>query len=206
MIILGLTGSIGMGKSTTGAMFRANGVAVHDADAEVHRLMATGGRAVDAVEKAFPGVVEEGAVNRARLGEQVFDNPSALRELEAILHPLVHQKRAHNLMIAARAGRQMVLLDIPLLFETGGDTLCDATVVVTAPAHLQRQRVLARPGMTAGRLGGILARQMPDTEKRQRADYIVQTGLGRAFSFRAVQAIIRETANLAATHWPPRRH
>lgn len=203
MIILGLTGSIGMGKSTTADMFRVQGIAVYDADAQVHRIMAAGGSAVAAVEAAFPGVTADGAVNRARLGEQVFNNDDALTRLENILHPIVRDAQIRFLCISARARRPMVLLDIPLLFETGGDRFCDAAVVVSAPASVQRQRVMSRPGMTATRFDDILLRQMSDVEKRHRADFIVPTGLGRAFSFEAVRDIIGKMSERRPRHWPP---
>jgi dephospho-CoA kinase len=188
--IIGLTGSIGMGKSTAAAMFRRLGVRVHDADATVHRLLARGGRAVKPVGAAFPGVVRQGAVDRAALGRKVFSDPAALRRLEAILHPLVRQEAARFVGRARARGKDLVVLDIPLLFETGGERRCDATVVVTAPAFVQRARVLARPGMTEARLAQVLAQQMPDREKRARADFVVETGLGKRYTLCRIAEII----------------
>jgi len=203
MIILGLTGSIGMGKSTAAEYFRIMGVPIHDADATVHRLMGKGGDAVAAVEAAFPGSVAGGAVDRARLGSFVFGDAAALRKLEKILHPRVAESRNRFLAVAERTGRRIVVLDVPLLFETGGDALCDAVVLVSAPGFIQRQRVLKRPGMTAEKLDAILAKQMPDREKRRRADFIVPTGLGRVENFRAVRTILAEVRDWRGRHWPP---
>jgi len=179
MRILGLTGSIGMGKSTAARMLRALGLPVHDADASVHRLLAKGGRAVAAVESAFPGVVALGAVDRKALGARVFGQPAEMKRLEAILHPLVRDEERRFLQRCRQARHDVVVLDIPLLFETGGEKRCDAVVVVTAPQFLQSQRVLKRPGMTPARFRQILGTQMPDREKRRRADWVVETGLGR---------------------------
>ena len=190
MKIIGLTGSIGMGKSTAAAMFRRLGIPVHDADAAVHRLLARGGRAVAPVEAAFPGVVRDGAVDRGALGRRVFNDQAALRRLEAILHPLVRAAAA-RFIARARARRQdLVVLDIPLLFETGGEKRCDAVVVVSAPAFVQRARVLARPGMTEARLAQILAQQMPDREKRAKADFVVETGLGKRYTLCRIAEIV----------------
>jgi dephospho-CoA kinase len=169
---LGLTGSIGMGKSTTAAMFAARGVPVWDADAAVHRAYAAGGAAVAAIASAFPSAAREGAVSRPALKEIIAADPSALVRLEAIVHPLVAADRAAFL---AEAEAPVVVLDIPLLFETGADRWLDATLVVTAPPEVQEARVLARPGMTGAGLDAILARQMPDAEKRARADFIIAT-------------------------------
>jgi dephospho-CoA kinase len=190
MVILGLTGSIAMGKSTIARMFRDLKVPVHDSDAEVHRLMARGGAAVAAVEEAFPGVVKEGAVDRAALGARVFGRPAELKKLERILHPLVARSRQKFWRRHKGRGTPVVVYDIPLLFEVGADVLCDAVVVVSASKSMQRQRVLRRPGMTQERLTSILARQMPDAEKRRRADFIVPTGLGKAVSRRHVKEIV----------------
>lgn len=191
MVILGLTGSIGMGKTTAANMLRRLGVPVHDADATVHRLLGRGGAAVPLVEAAFPGVVRDGAVDRAALGRRVFDDPEALRRLEAILHPLVRRAERRFLARSAAARVPIVVLDIPLLFETGAERRCDATIVVTAPRFVQRARVLRRPGMTAARLAAIEARQMPDAEKRRRADFIVRTGRDRRATLRALIRIVR---------------
>lgn len=178
MITVGLTGSIGMGKSTTAAMFAAEGVPVYDADAEVHALYAKGGAAVEPLAAAFPGVVVDGAVDRAKLSHYVVGRPDELKRLEAIVHPLVGESRVDFFQKAAAAGADIVILDIPLLFETGGEKRMDAVVVVTAPADLQRQRVLARPGMDEAKLDAILARQMADAEKRARAHFVIDTGQG----------------------------
>jgi dephospho-CoA kinase len=179
MIILGLTGSVGMGKSTAAREFRRMGIPVHDADKAVHRLLGRGGKAVAAVAAAFPGVEKGGAIDRAALGGLVFSDPSALKRLEAILHPLVRQAERAFLARARRRRRKLVVLDIPLLFETGGEARCDKVLVVSAPRRVQLARVMARPGMTAERLAGVEARQMPDAEKRRRADIIIETGLDR---------------------------
>ena len=178
MILIGLTGSIGMGKSTTAAMFREAGVPVYDADAAVHDLYAKGGAAVGPVGEAFPGVVRDGAVDREALRQRVLGNPEALKRLNAIVHPLVGRDRVGFFQAAEAAGADMVVLDIPLLFETGGEANVDAVVVVSAPAEMQRERVLARPGMTPERLDAILAQQMADAEKRARAHFVVDTGRG----------------------------
>jgi dephospho-CoA kinase len=176
VFVLGLTGSIGMGKSTTAAMFRALGVPVHDSDAAVHRLYA--GRAAPMIEAAFPGTVEAGVVNRQRLGAQVIGKTDAMRRLEAIVHPLVREEEMAFRASAAASGAALVVLDIPLLFETGGEERVDAVAVVTAPDAVQRRRVLARPGMTPERYAAILSKQMPDAEKRRRAHFTVDTGEG----------------------------
>jgi dephospho-CoA kinase len=192
MIVLGLTGSIGMGKSTAAAMLRRIGIPVHDADAAVHRLMAKGGAAVAAIDADFPGVVRDGAVDRKALGARVFGHPHELQRLEKILHPMV-QTVARRFVQRARAQRrQMVVLDIPLLYETGGEKRCDAVIVVTAPRFLQHARVLARPNMTPERLAQIEKLQMPDAEKRRRADIVIDTGLGRRPAFSALQRALHE--------------
>jgi dephospho-CoA kinase len=188
--VVGLTGSIGMGKSTAAAMFRRLGVPVHDADAAVHRLLARGGSAVKPVEAAFPGVVRGGAVDRAALGRRVFGDPVALRRLEAILHPLVRAASARFLARARGRRQDLAVLDVPLLLETGSEKRCDAVVVVSAPPFVQRGRVLARPGMTEARLAQILAQQMPDREKRARADFVVETGLGKRYTLCRIAEII----------------
>ena len=177
MIVLGLTGSIGMGKSTTAAMFEALGAPVYDADAAVHALYAAGGGAVAAVEAAFPGVVgADGAVDRTLLAARVVGAPEQLRRLEAVVHPLVGAHRAAFFERVAEA--EVVVVDVPLLFETGGERAVDAVAVVSAPAEMQRARVLARPGMTPEKLDAILARQLPDADKRARADFVIDTGRG----------------------------
>lgn len=178
MILLGLTGSIGMGKSTTTAMFADLGAMVWNADDAVHTLYASGGAAVEAVGDAFPGVVVDGTVNRDRLAQVLGRDETAFRRLEAIVHPLVATGRLDDLTRAEAEGIRLAVLDIPLLFEIGGDAAVDAVVVVSAPAEVQAERVLARPGMTRERFEAILARQMPDAEKRRRADFVVETGQG----------------------------
>ncbi|MFB9176084.1 dephospho-CoA kinase [Roseibium salinum] len=195
MIRIGLTGSIGMGKSTTARMFAAEGVPVHDADAAVHALY--GGRAAPLIEAAFPGTVVGGKVDRARLSLHVLNKPEAMRRLEQIVHPLVREEEEAFLERARAAGRRMVMMDIPLLFETGGDRRMDVSVVVTADADIQRQRVLARPEMTAERFQAILAKQMPDAEKRRRAHFLVDTGLGMESAQRSVRAILKALASAA---------
>lgn len=192
MIILGVTGSIAMGKSTACALLRAQGVPVHDADATVHRLFARGGAAVAPLAAAFPGVVVDGAVDRARLGARVLGDGAALARLEAIVHPLVRAHERAFLAAQRRLGRAVVALDIPLLFETGAEKRCDAVVVISAPPFLQRQRALRRAGMTAAKLSAILARQMPDAAKRARADYVVPSGLGRAVTWRALARVLKD--------------
>jgi dephospho-CoA kinase len=191
MRILGLTGSIGMGKSTAAAMLKRMGIPVHEADRAVHGLFQHGGAAVRPIADAFPGVVVDGAVDRQRLGARVFGDEGARRRLEAIVHPLVRAE-ARRFLRRHRLGRTpLVVLDIPLLFETGGDRLCDAVVVVTAPARLQAMRVLRRPGMTREKFEGIRAAQMPDAEKRRRADFVVYTSLGKHDTLRQLRRIVR---------------
>lgn len=188
MIILGLTGSIGMGKSTVAAMFADDGVPVFDADAEVHRLQGPGGRLVREIESAFPGTTGESGVDRALLGKAVFGNPDALKRLEAIVHPAVADERAA--FLESNRAQPLVVLDIPLLFEAGGWQQVDKIAVVSAPADIQRARVLARPGMTGERFDSILSRQMPDSEKRKRADFVIPTGGTLDETRSAVRAVI----------------
>ena len=178
MILLGLTGSIGMGKSTTTAMFAEHGAVVWNADDAVHALYARGGAAVEPIGQAFPGVIVDGAVDRTRLAEALGRDDQAFKRLEAIVHPLVAAGRAADLETARANGVKLAVLDIPLLFETGGDKAVDAVVVVSADPETQRRRVLARPGMTIERFEAILARQTPDHEKRRRADFVIDTGRG----------------------------
>ncbi len=203
MVILGLTGSIGMGKSTAAGMFRALRVPIHDSDAEVHRLLASGGGAVEPVEAAFRGVTSDGGIDRAVLRERVFGDAAALARLEAIIHPMVSDIRGHFLARCASRRVALVVLDIPLLFETGNDRYCDVTMVVTAPRFLQQARVLARPGMTPETLAGILVRQMPDAEKRRRADFVVPSNLGRGATLRRLKEIVRLLAKRTGGKWPP---
>ncbi|MGC4024879.1 MAG: dephospho-CoA kinase [Mesorhizobium sp.] len=188
MIVLGLTGSIGMGKSTTAKMFAEAGVPVHDSDEAVHRLYR--GKATSLIEEAFPGSTHNGVVDRNLLGQKVLGNPEALKRLEAIVHPLVRADADAFLEHHRKAGAPIAVLDIPLLFETGGRNRVDKVVVVTASPEIQRQRVLDRPGMTEEKFRAILAKQMPDTEKRTRADFIVDTGEGMDAARSAVAAII----------------
>ena len=190
MFVLGLTGSIGMGKSAAATMLRRMGLPLHDADKAVHRLLAKGGAAVAAIEAAFPDVVIDGAADRQRLGAQVFEDRAALERLEAILHPAVRRAARAFLRQQARRGQDLVVLDIPLLFETGGEALCDAVIVVSAPRFVQQARVLSRPGMTPARLRAIQAKQMPDRDKRRRADFVVNTGLSKAETLRQLRAIV----------------
>jgi dephospho-CoA kinase len=191
MIVLGLTGGVGMGKSTAAAMLRRMGVPVHDADRTVHWLLAPGGAAVAAVAAQFPEAATDGAIDRAALGRRVFADRAALARLEAILHPLVRDEERRFLRAMRRRRAPVVLLDVPLLFETGGERRCDAVILVTAPAFLQRQRVLARPDMDRARFAAVLARQMPDWERRRRADFVVWTGLDRGRTFRRLRRIVR---------------
>lgn len=173
MIVLGLTGSIGMGKSTVAAMFAAEGVPVFDADAEVHRLQGPQGAVVAAIERRFPGTTGDGGVDRTALAEAVLGDAAAMQALEAIVHPAVAVRRAAFLVRHADA--PLVVLDVPLLFETGGDAQVDRIAVASAAPEVQRQRTLARPGMTAAKFDAILARQWPDAEKRARADVVIPT-------------------------------
>jgi dephospho-CoA kinase len=192
MIVLGLTGSIGMGKSAAAAMLRRLKVPLFDADRAVHRLLAPGGGAVARVAATFPGVEDEaGGIDRRRLGARVFGDRAALARLEAILHPLVEAEEKWFLARARRRHVPIVVLDVPLLFESGGARRCDYVLVVSAPLFLQRQRVLRRPGMTEARFAAILSQQMPDREKRRRADFVVPTGLGRNLTLRRLEAILR---------------
>jgi dephospho-CoA kinase len=192
MIVLGVTGSIGMGKSVAASQLRGLGVPVHDADAAVHALLAQDRAAIAAVGRAFPGVVKQGRVDRAALGARVFDDDAALSRLEAILHPRVRARTAAFIAAAQRRRLPLVALDIPLLFESGGEGQCDRVAVVSAPAFLQEQRVLRRPRMTRERFASIRARQMPDAEKRRWADFVVPSGNGRRASLRKLVGIVHE--------------
>ncbi|NKI60728.1 dephospho-CoA kinase [Labrenzia sp. PO1] len=192
MIRIGLTGSIGMGKSTTAKMFAAEGVPVHDADATVHALYS--GRAAPLIEAAFPGTVSDGKVDRTLLSPHVLGKPEAMKKLEAIVHPLVREEEQLFLQRARADHRRIVMLDIPLLFETGGEARVDVVVVVTADAQVQRDRVLSRPGMSEDRFEAILAKQLPDAEKRRRAHFLVDTGRGMEAAKRQVRAILKALA------------
>lgn len=192
MLIVGLTGSIGMGKSTTSEMFRLEGVPVHNSDRAVHELYASA--AIEPIRKAFPGVVDPQGVNRTALGKVVLSDPEALKRLEAIVHPLVARHRVAFMEKARQRGSPICVLDVPLLFETGMDRLVDIVVVVTADPAVQKQRVLARPGMTAEKFGAILSRQMPDTEKRQRSHCIIDTSFGLQAARRQVASLLQALA------------
>jgi dephospho-CoA kinase len=192
MIVLGLTGSIGMGKSTAVAVLRRLGVPVYDADAEIHRMLGKGGAAVAAVENAFPAVrSEEGAISRRLLGQRVFGKPEELRRLERILHPMVRAVEQRWLAQARGRRERLVVLDIPLLFETSRIDRVDGVIVVSAPARVQRARVMRRPAMSRERFDAILSSQYPDYRKRQRADFVVTTALNRAAAARQLMGIVR---------------
>ena len=193
MFILGLTGSIGMGKSTTAKFFAEEGVPVYDADAAVHRLYE--GEATPAIEAAFPGTTANGKVDREKLAKSVLGDPAAIKRLEGIVHPLVHHARERFIAEAERSGAAVAVLDIPLLFETGGDKRCDAVVVVSAPAEIQHARAFERPGMNDGKLTAIMANQVPDAEKRRRADFVVDTSQG----FEHARVQVREILSAVAT-------
>lgn len=199
-LVIGLTGSIGMGKTTVAAMFRALGIPVHDSDAVVHRLLGRNGRAVAAVAREFPAVVKDGTVDRRALGSIVFVDKRALTRLESILHPMVREHQQRFLADARRRRKPLVVLDIPLLFETGGERRCDLVVVASAPPFVQSSRVLRRPGMTAEKYARILANQVPDARKRRLADFVVPTGLGKAASLRAVKDVVKVAKRRLSRH------
>jgi dephospho-CoA kinase len=188
MIVIGLTGSIGMGKSTVAAMFRRLRIPVFDADLEVRKLQAPGGAALPAIEAAFPGTTGKAGLDRVKLGAAVFGDKAALAKLEAIIHPLVGE--AQRRFRSLHRAKPIILLDIPLLFEGQGWRGCDLTVVVSAPVGVQRERVLARPGMTREKFDAIVKTQMPDAEKRARADVVIPTGDGKIATWRAVQRLV----------------
>jgi dephospho-CoA kinase len=192
MFILGLTGSIGMGKSTTAKFFAEEGVPVHDADAAVHKLYE--GEAVAPIEAAFPGSTHGGKVDREKLGRQVVGNDARIKKLEDIVHPLV--RKSEERFLAANAQAPVVVLDIPLLFETGGEKRCDAVVVVSAPAEVQRQRAFERPGMTQEKYASLLAKQVPDEEKRRRADFVVDSSKGFEQARAQVHEILKVVAKM----------
>lgn len=194
MFILGLTGSLGMGKSTAAKFFGEEGVPVHDADAAVHRLYE--GEAVPLIEQAFPGTTEAGKVNRDSLAAAVLGDDAAIGKLEQIVHPLVRADEERFLREAERSGAKIAVLDIPLLFETGGDKRCDAVVVVSAPADVQRARVLQRPGMTEAKFQALLSKQMPDAEKRARADFVVDSSRSFEAAHQQVREILRKVATM----------
>ena len=198
MIVLGLTGSIGMGKSTTADMFRQAGVPVYDSDAAVAAAYVLGGVAVAAVAEAFPAAIRDGAVDRGLLSSLVVDNPDALKRLETVVHPLLSAGRDRFLAAAAASGATVAVLDVPLLYEVNGPDPYDAVVVVSVPEDVQRARVLARPGMTAEKLDFILSRQLPDAQKRARADFIIDTGQGLE---RAREQVAQVLATVRAPGW-----
>jgi dephospho-CoA kinase len=194
MVVIGLTGSLGMGKSTTLRFFAEAGVPVYDADETVHRLY--GGEAAASIEAAFPGTTGEQGVDRAKLAQAVLGDDTALARLEAIVHPLVRREELRFLEAARKAGAQVAVLDIPLLFETGGNRRVDAVVVVSAPAEMQRARAFERPGMTEEKFRALLAKQIPDQEKRRRADFVVDTSQGYDYARAQVHAILRKAETL----------
>ncbi len=202
MIILGLTGSIGMGKSAAAAVLKNLGAAVFDADAAVHQLIGSGGAAVAAVEAAFPGTTADGRVDRAVLGQRVFGDDDATNRLEAIVHPVVGAMEQRFLRLAAARHCPLAVRDVPLLFETGGESRCDAVAVVVAPPFVQAQRVLRRPGMTRDRLAAIRARQMSDQEKMRRADFVIHTGQSKRTSLREIHCMITILRRRRGRHWP----
>jgi dephospho-CoA kinase len=195
MIILGLTGSIGMGKSTTAKLFAEAGVPVYDADATVHRLYE--GEAVPAIEAAFPGTTAAGKVDRNKLAGRVVHDPAAMKQLEEIVHPMLGASRQKFLHDAEQSGAPVAVVDVPLLFETGGERRVDAVIVVTTTPEIQRQRILERPNMTGEKLGAILARQMPDAEKRKRANFVVDTSHGLDPVRARIRDILVEAAKMA---------
>ena len=205
MFILGLTGSVGMGKTTAAAVFRREKICVFDADGVVRQMLEKNGEAVEMVGKAFKGVVIDCQVNRNKLGEVVFEDAGALSTLEEIIHPLVRNKQVNFLRSVANRRLSLAVLDIPLLFETGGERNCDAVAVVSAPGFLQKIRVMGRSNMTETKYRGIIKRQMLDQEKRDRADFIIPTGLGKRTSFQSIKKIIRIVMTLPGSHWPPGR-
>ena len=192
MIVLGLTGGIGMGKSTAAAAFRRARIPVFDADAAVHRLQARGGRAIHAIAVAFPGTVRDGTVDRNALRHAVLGSPEALSRLEAVLHPMVREEERAFVARARRRSSRAVVLDIPLLFETGGDRRVDCVIVVSAPRDVQMHRIRARRRMSEADIRAVIGRQMPDAEKRRRADVVIRTGLSRHASLRALSRVIEK--------------
>ena len=205
MRILGLTGSIAMGKSTAAAMLRRMGVPVHDSDAAVHALTRPGGAAIGRIIAAFPDLAAGNGINRKELSQRAFDDPAVLRKLEAILHPMVRAETARFLKHQRARGARLAVLDVPLLLETGGEKRCHAVAVVSAPRIVQLERVLSRPGMSLRKLHGIEARQMPDVEKRQRADFVIPTGLGRRPTWVALKKAVRKMRNRNGKETGPRQ-
>jgi dephospho-CoA kinase len=205
MFLLGLTGSIGMGKSTASAGFRSFGIPLFDSDGAVHRLFAPDGAAVPLVEADFPGCLDgAGGIDRGALGRQVFGDPARLAQLEAIVHPLVRSAQRRFLAHCCARGRRLVVLDVPLLYETGGEQLVDAVAVVSAQATIQAQRVLRRPSMTQERLAAVLRRQLPDRDKRRRADFVIRTDLDLRQNKVAIARVIDATHTRPGRAWPRR--
>ncbi len=199
MLLVGLTGSIGMGKSETAKMFAKLGIPVYDADAAVHAIYEKGGAAVEPLRAEFPDAIVDDAVDRAKLSKLVLDDKEALKKLEGIVHPLVGATQMQFLKDASTAKAPMAVLDVPLLYETGGETRVDAVVVVSAPAEIQRARVLERPGMTEEKFEQILAKQVPDAEKRAKADFVVETDKGLEHAFEQVRRITEDLKS-----WEPK--
>ena len=202
MVIVGLTGSIGMGKTTAALFLRYLGVPVHDADAAVHAVLSRGGAAVEPIRALFPEAVSDGAVDRAVLSRRVVEDPAVLPQLEAILHPCARAVQERFLLGQSLRRAPVVVLDIPLLFETGGERRCDEVVVVSAAAHIQRARVLARPGMTEDKLASLLDRQMPDAEKRRRADFVVPSDQGMRTTLLDLAKIVTVMRQRTGRRWP----
>lgn len=202
MIVLGLTGSIAMGKSAVAGMIRARGIPVFDADHAAHALTGPRGAALPAIETLFPGVTGPEGLDRTALGARVFNDPAALERLELLLHPMIQSRQHTFLARCARARRPIAVLDIPLLFETDGDRRMDAVLVVSAPARVQRRRALARPGMTRARFESVSARQMADADKRRRADYVIPTGLDKRVTLRALLRALADARSRPARAWP----
>ena len=203
MYILGLTGSIGMGKTTVADTFRHLGIRVYDADANVHKLLGPGGAAVEAVREVFPSSAKEDYVDRTKLGSIVFSDKISLIKLEAILHPMLNAIEYEFLRQSSKAGERLAVLDIPLLFEVGLEKCCDGVAVVSAPEYLQRRRVLSRPGMSEERYLQVKKTQLSNQYKVKKADFLIQTGIGRKFSLSCVRRIIKATQNLPANCWSP---
>ncbi len=202
MIIIGLTGSIGMGKSTASGILRRLGIPVYDSDSSVHKILGVGGAGVTPIGRLFPGIVKEGIVDRDSLGKRVFSDAKALKELEQIVHPLVRRTQDSFLRQCAARRAAVVVLDIPLLFEVGLNIRCDITVVVTAPRFIQEARVLSRPGMTREKFSGIAARQMSDDEKRRRANFVIPSNRGKRETLRRLTNVLNLAKSLPVTNWP----
>ena len=202
MIILGLTGSIGMGKTTASTEFRRIGIPVHSSDEAVHQMMSAGGEAVSILSEMFPAAIKKYGIDRNLVAQEAFSNFKVLNKIEAILHPLVGIREKKFLNDCARRGSKIVVLDVPLLFETGGEKRCDGVITVSAPKYVQRQRVIKRPGMTVDRLHSILSRQITDKEKIRRSQFVILTGLGRHFSLIQIQKIVKITKRWQGKHWP----